>query len=84
MNYINIIECCLYFNMRIKMVLKSNVKKHYIYIFKKEKEYLVKVIIYNNNKKSEFKLHFSNILTKNQIEILLDKLIFDINDRIFC
>ncbi len=80
----NIIECCLYFNMRIKMVLKYNVTKYYIYIFKKEKEYLVKVIIYNKNKKSEFQLYFNKILTKNQIEILLDKLIFDINARIYC
>lgn len=83
MNYNNIIECCLYFKMRIKMTLKYNVKKYELFIFKQQEEYLVKVIIYNKNKKSTFKFYFSKILKKEQIEDLLIKLLNNINDRIF-
>ncbi len=83
MNYANIVECCLYFKMRIKMALKFNVAKYELFIFKKNEEYLVKVIIYNKNKKSSFRFYFSKILTKEQIEDLLHKLIFEINDRIY-
>lgn len=65
------------------MTLKYNVKKYELFIFKQQEEYLVKVIIYNKNKKSTFKFYFSKILKKEQIEDLLIKLLNNINDRIF-
>lgn len=84
MNYINIKECCDYLLIRICMILKHNLKKFDTVLYKNKttNTYIMHIIIYKKNKKFTFKLNIDYIISKDEIENLLNSLLDKIETNI--